>query len=637
MCGIAGIWGNLPNKRRVLAESCKRMAHRGPDGQGLWDDQQADLALAHVRLAVIDLSAAGHQPMVSACGRYVLVLNGEIYNHATLRTGLEQSGLAPNWGGHSDTESVLASLVGWGIKATLQACVGMFALALWDRATRTLTLARDRMGEKPLYYGYSGENFVFASELKALLPVPGFDSGVSREALTLLMRHNYIPAPWSIYKGIYKLPPGTYITLSNVDQRQRAVSQPQTYWSALEAADRAAANVRQFDSETVATDALEAVLSDVVAGQMLADVSLGAFLSGGIDSSTIVALMQKQSARPVRTFTIGFHTIKYNEAEHAKAVARHLGTDHTELYVTSQDALDIVPRLADMYDEPFADSSQIPTALVTRLARRHVTVALSGDGGDELFGGYSRYLRVRRWWAQCCRIPRVLRTPLGIALAASSQLPGRGVWHSKAGKLGSLLRARTSGEFYRYFVSYWPDPEAVVIDATQPPTPFSQSLRGSTLDAMMKLDAITYLPDDILVKVDRAAMAVSLETRVPLLDHRVYEFAWGLPAHYKVQGDTGKWLLRQVLYRHVPRELIERPKRGFAVPLADWLRGPLRPWADALLDESRLRQQGLFVAEPIVRRWREHVSGHGDWASQLWSVLMTQAWLDRYRQDEPRT
>ncbi|MBJ7263120.1 MAG: asparagine synthase (glutamine-hydrolyzing) [Burkholderiaceae bacterium] len=630
MCGIAGIWGPLADKRGALTESCKRIAHRGPDSQGMWDDAQAGLMLAHVRLAIIDLSAAGHQPMVSACGRYVLVLNGEIYNHVLLRTRLEQAGRAPDWRGHSDTESVLASFAEWGVEATLRACVGMFALALWDREARTVTLARDRMGEKPLYYGYSGADFVFASELKALTSIPGFGATLSREALTLFMRHNYIPAPWSIYEGVCKLPPGTYLRLDEAAQRQRNMPEPQAYWSAIDTADRAAAHALQFGSDVEATDALEAVLSEAVAGQMLSDVSLGAFLSGGIDSSTIVALMQKQSTRPVRTFAIGFHEKRYNEAEHAKAVACHLGTDHTELYVTPQDALDMVPRLADMYDEPFADSSQIPTALVTRMARQHVTVALSGDGGDELLGGYSRYLRVRRWWAQFGRIPRAVRTPLGIALSVSSHLPGRGAWRGKVGKMGGMLRARTHGDFYRHFVSYWHDPASVVVGGTQPPTPFSQTMQGSTLDAMMKLDAITYLPDDILVKVDRAAMAVSLETRVPLLDHRVYEFAWGLPEHYKLRGNTGKWLLRQVLHRHVPRELVERPKRGFAVPLAEWLRGPLREWADALLDESRLRQQGLFQPEPIVRKWREHVSGHRNWASHLWGVLMTQAWLDRY-------
>lgn len=623
----------MAEKAQVLAQSCQRIAHRGPDSHGFWEDRQADLAVAHVRLAILDLSPAGHQPMVSPCERYVLVLNGEIYNHLALRKRLEQSSLAPAWRGHSDTETLLACLSALGVQATLQACVGMFAFAVWDRATQGLTLARDRMGEKPLYYGFSGSAMVFASELKALMPIPGFGAELSREALTLLMRHNYIPAPWSIYQGIFKLPPGTWVTIGAADVRSRHLPDPQAYWSALEAADSASSSLLSFDSDAQAADALEAVLSEAVSGQMLADVSLGAFLSGGIDSSTIVALMQKQSMSPVRTFCIGFHEKGYNEAEHAKAVASHLGTDHTELYVTAQDALAIVPHLADMYDEPFADSSQIPTALVMRMARQHVTVALSGDGGDELFGGYSRYLRVRRWWAQFGRIPRLARTPLGMVMSASAQLPGRGAWRGKVGKMGGMLRARTHGDFYRHFVSYWNQPADIVIGGHQPPTPFSQAMSGSTLDAMMKLDAITYLPDDILVKVDRAAMAVSLETRVPMLDHRVYEFAWSLPARYKVRQNTGKWLLRQVLYRHVPQAMVDRPKRGFSVPLAAWLRGPLAPWADALLDEQRLREQGLFEPAQIVHKWREHRSGHRDWSSHLWGVLMAQAWIDRYRGD----
>lgn len=633
MCGIAGIWGALPDKAGVLARSCRQIAHRGPDSHGIWEDRRADLALAHVRLAILDLSPAGHQPMVSACERYVLVLNGEIYNHLTLRERLAQSSLAPQWRGHSDTETVLACLASLGVEATLQACVGMFAFALWDRATQRLTLARDRLGEKPLYYGYTGSNLVFGSQLKAFMPVPGFGAELSREALTLLMRHNYIPAPWSIYDGIFKLPPGTWLSLGEHDLRSCRLPEPQTYWSALAAADSAAASLLSFDSDAQAADALEAVLSDAVGGQMLADVGLGAFLSGGIDSSTIVALMQKQSSMPVRTFSIGFHEKRYNEAVHARAVAQHLGTDHTELYVTAQDALSIVPQLADMYDEPFADSSQIPTALVMRMARQHVTVALSGDGGDELFGGYSRYLRVRRWWAQFGRIPRVVRTPLGLMMSASAHLPGSGAWRGKVDKMGGMLRARTHGDFYRHFVSYWNQPADIVLGGHQPPTPFSQQMSGSTLDAMMKLDAVTYLPDDILVKVDRAAMAVSLETRVPMLDHRVYEFAWRLPAQYKVRQGSGKWLLRQVLYRHVPQAMVDRPKRGFSVPLASWLRGPLASWADALLDEKRLREQGIFDPTQIVRKWHEHRSGHRDWGSHLWGVLMTQAWIDRYRYD----
>ncbi|CAM4011508.1 asparagine synthase (glutamine-hydrolyzing) [Bordetella tumulicola] len=630
MCGIVGIWGSLQDKTQVLAESCRRMRHRGPDSQGQWEDRAADVALAHVRLAILDLTEAGHQPMVSACGRYVLVLNGEIYNHLELRASLEQAGQAPDWRGHSDTETVLASFAALGVQATLQATVGMFAVALWDRERRTLTLARDRMGEKPLYYGYTGASLVFASELKGLMPIPGFGRELNRSALASLMRHNYIPSPQSIYEGIYKLPPGTWLEISEADMRARRVPPHHAYWSALQMADQGLQTRSSFASDEQATDELEAILSKAVGGQMLSDVSLGAFLSGGIDSSTIVALMQAQSSQPVRTFAIGFHEKKYNEAEHAKAVAQHLGTDHTELYVTADDALAVVPTLADMYDEPFADSSQIPTSLVTHMARQHVTVALSGDGGDELFGGYSRYLRVRDWWAKCGRIPGPARHALGAMMTASGALPGRGAWRGKVSKLGEMLRADTQGEFYRTFVSYWADPGQIVKGGVEPPSLFEQSMGGSLFDVMMKLDTVTYMPDDILVKVDRAAMAVSLETRVPLLDHRVYEFAWRLPFEYKVRGNTGKWLLRQVLHRHVPQSLVDRPKRGFAVPLASWLRGPLRDWAESLLDPARLRQEGWFEPEPILQKWREHISGHRNWDSRLWGVLMTQAWLDRY-------
>ncbi|MGE8589162.1 MAG: asparagine synthase (glutamine-hydrolyzing), partial [Alcaligenes sp.] len=525
MCGIVGIWGPIGNKERVLAESCRRIRHRGPDSNGFWEDPEAEVALGHVRLAILDLTEAGHQPMTSACGRYVMVFNGEIYNHLDIRQQLEKSGLAPSWRGHSDTETLLAGFTALGIEATLQAAVGMFAIALWDRASRKLVLARDRMGEKPLYYGYSGAELVFASELKGLMPIPGFGRDLNRNALASFMRHNYIPAPQSIYQGIAKLPPGTWVEFTADDTRSRRMPEPRVYWSAREAADSAAQSPLSFGSDAEAAQALESVLSKAVGGQMLSDVSLGAFLSGGIDSSTIVALMQAQSAKPVRTFAIGFHEKGYDEAQHAKAVATHLGTDHTELYVTADDALAVVPSLADMYDEPFADSSQIPTSLVTRMARQHVTVALSGDGGDELFGGYSRYFRVNNWWQQCERVPAMLRKPAGALLSATTHLPGRGAWRGKVGKLGELLRTDSRGDFYRHFVSYWADPTQVVKGGVEPVSEFARDMQGSTFEAMMKLDTVTYLPDDILVKVDRAAMAVSLETRVPLIDHRVYEFA----------------------------------------------------------------------------------------------------------------
>ena len=602
MCGIVGLWGPLEGKAQILAESCHRIRLRGPDSKGFWEDGQAGVAFGHVRLAIQDLTEAGHQPMVSACGRYILTYNGEVYNHLEMRAELEKAGHAPAWRGHSDTETILAYAAAFGVEAMLRAAVGMWAIALWDRQTRSLTLARDRMGEKPLYYGYVGATLVFSSQLKGLSPVPGFGRTIDRNALASFMRHNYVPAPQSIYEGIRKLPAASWVVISEAQLGARDMPAPQAYWSAMQVADAGQRQPRQFATDNEAADALQAVLTQAVRGQMISDVSLGAFLSGGIDSSTIAALMQSQSNVPVRTFAIGFHEKEYDEAPHAKAVATHLGTDHAELYVTAQDALDVVPGLADIYDEPFADSSQIPTALVTRMARQHVTVALSGDGGDELFGGYSRYLRVANWWEKCARLPAPLRHLAGGVLRGSATLPGAGAWRGKVGKMGELLRADSEGEFYRLFVSYWSDPGSVVKGATEPPSPFEAPLAGPLYEAMMKLDTITYLPDDILVKADRAAMAVSLETRVPLIDHRVYEFAWSLPFKYKVRGGTGKWLLRQVLHRHVPQSLVERPKRGFAVPLAAWLRGPLRDWAEALLDPARLRQQGWFEPEPILRK-----------------------------------
>jgi asparagine synthase (glutamine-hydrolysing) len=566
--------------------------------------------------------------MVSACQRYVIVLNGEIYNHLALRDALEKESAAPAWRGHSDTEPVLACVAAWGIERTLQACTGMFAMALWDRQERELTLTRDRLGEKPLYVGYVGKNFVFASELKALAGVPGFGAELDRRALSLLVRHNYIPAPYSIYQGISKLAPGTWLTLSEAQCRQGVLPEARAYWSAQQVAGQAREHPLHFNTDEQAVDALESVLTTAVKGQMISDVALGAFLSGGIDSSVVVALMQKDNAQPVRTFSIGFDDPSFNEAEHAKAVARHLGTAHTELYVSPDDALAVVPGLPALYDEPFADSSQIPTVLVTRMARRDVTVALSGDGGDELFGGYSRYFRAAGWWDKREALPAMLRSPLGMAARAGAQLLPGGHARDRFEKLGDVIAAAHPGAFYRQFVSYWKDPAQVVIGAQVPPTPFDLDAEGALFERMMLLDALTYLPDDILVKVDRAAMAASLETRVPMIDHHVFDFAQRLPRRYKVRDGHGKWLLRQLLYRHVPRELVDRPKKGFSVPLATWLRGPLKDWAAALLDPARLRREGPFPAEPILRKWQEHQAGPRDWSTHLWSILMTQAWLD---------
>jgi asparagine synthase (glutamine-hydrolysing) len=616
------------------------------------------MALAHARLSILDLSSAGHQPMMSACDRYAVVFNGEIYNHLDLRAGLKKavsspdpysaSGRSePSWRGHSDTETLLACFSAWGIEKTLKATVGMFALALWDRQERKLFLARDRLGEKPLYYGYVAGSFAFASELKALKGLPGFSGELDRNALSLLVRHNGIPAPHCIYRGLAKLPPGTWLELTADDIGQRAMPVPRPYWSALEAALSGAQNPLTFESDTHAVTALESELSRAVAGQMLADVPLGAFLSGGVDSSTVVALMQAQSSRPVKSFSIGFREDGYNEAVHAGAVARHLGTEHTELYVSPQDALAVIPKLPAIFDEPFSDSSQIPTYLVAQLARERVTVALSGDGGDELFGGYARYFLAARLWGKIERMPIGIRKAAARTIFALSPqtwdkfyrlvapfLPKTRRWPAPGDKLhkgAALLDAGHGMGMYRGLVSHW-EPNEVVLGSAEPETSLSGQPPGlpSLTEQMMLLDAVSYLPDDILVKVDRAAMAVSLETRVPPIDHRIYEFAWRLPLHYKVRGGTGKWLLRQVLYKHVPPELVDRPKMGFGVPIGSWLRGPLREWAEELLGEARLRREGYFNPEPIRRKWREHLSGQRNWQYHLWDVLMFQAWLEHW-------
>lgn len=627
MCGIVGIWGPLHDKPGLIARACARMRHRGPDARGTWDDAQAGLSLGHVRLAVIDTSPAGSQPMVSACGRYVLVLNGEIYNHLALRERLAQENRALAWRGHSDTETLLECFAAWGIEDTLEAAIGMFAMALWDRSQGRLALMRDRMGEKPLYAGFVGSSFVFASELKALTELPGLDTRPGPRALSLLMRHNYIPAPWSIYRQIIKITQGCWLQLDEGQRRIGEMPAQRSYWSADLVARQAREHPLSFDDDAGAIDALEQVLGAAVRRQTIAHVPLGAFLSGGVDSSAIVALMQRDSDRPVRTFSIGFDDAHYDEARHAAAVASHLGTEHSEHYVGERDALDLVPQLAQVYDEPFADSSQIPTMLVTRMARRHVTVALSGDGGDELFGGYGRYFRAAEWWARREHVPAMLRRPLAAGLRATAGLVPAGRDRARLAKLAQVLGAPHAALFYREFVSYWKQPADVLVDAQLPQTAFDEAPMDGIFPAMTLLDVQTYLPDDILVKVDRAAMAASLETRVPMLDHHVYAFARGLPLHYHVRGGQGKWLLRQLLYRYVPAELIERPKKGFSVPLAQWLRGPLREWAHELLDPARLRQDGIF-REPAVRlKWNEHLSGRRDWSKHLWSILMVQAWL----------
>jgi asparagine synthase (glutamine-hydrolysing) len=648
MCGLTGFLsasGGVDNTRAqaTLRHMAHAIAHRGPDSDGYWVDPALGVGLAHRRLAIVDLSPAGVQPMASSSGRYVLAFNGEIYNHLLLREALEREGCvrAP-WRGHSDTETLLAGFDAWGIEATLQRTAGMFAIALWDRESCSLRLARDRLGEKPLYYGWQGQGsravFLFGSELSALRRHPKFAAEVCRDALALYMRHNCIGGGQSIYSGIRKLPPGHLLTVSLA----RPEPEVRAWWSGAGVAVRGVAKPFSGSPEQ-AVDALETLLRDAIAQQMMADVPLGAFLSGGIDSSTVVALMQAQSSRPVRTFSMGFHEERYNEAEHAKAVAQHLGTDHTEMYVTAQQALDVIPKLPTLYSEPFADSSQIPMFLVSQLARQQVTVSLSGDAGDELFCGYTRYQMTAALWSKLSRLPRPLRQ---LAAALITALPP-GAWDKLGGVLTStlgtragdklhkgadLLGSRSVAELYRGMVSHWVDSANVVLGAREP----APVLAGAALDLqglgdverMMALDMLNYLPDDVLAKVDRAAMGVSLETRVPFLDHRVVEFAWSLPLDYKLRNGVTKWPLRQVLYRYVPKELVERPKMGFGVPIDHWLRGSLRDWAESLMSESRLVKEGFFNPAPIRQKWAEHLSGQRNWQYHLWDVLMFQAWLE---------
>jgi asparagine synthase (glutamine-hydrolysing) len=623
----------------------RTLQHRGPDDSGVWSDAEAGVGLAHRRLSIVDLSAAGHQPMSSPDRRFTLSYNGEIYNFAALRQELEARG--HGFQGHSDTEVMLAAFAEWGVEAAVKRFVGMFAFAVWDARERVLHLCRDRVGEKPLYYGWAGKAFVFGSELKALRAHPAWRGEIDRDALALLLRYNYIPAPYSIYKGVFKLLPGTILTVSADALERRELPAPHAYWSAREVAEAGMRDPFAGDADE-ATAVLEQLLREAIAGQMVADVPLGAFLSGGIDSSLVVALMQAQSGRPVKTFTIGFHEAAYNEAEFAKAVAGHLGTEHTELYVTPKEALAVIPRLPALYDEPFADSSQIPTFLVSQLTRRSVTVSLSGDGGDELFGGYNRYFWGRRIWDKIGWMPRGLRRSAARGIVSVSPAAWDATFHGlgpllpgkfkqtipgdRMHKLAEVLGVEHPEAMYRSLVSMWKTPTELVPGASEPPTELSSENEWPALpdfvERMMYLDLMTYLPDDILVKVDRAAMGVSLETRVPYLDHRVVEFAWRLPLALKIRGGKGKWLLRQILYKYVPPELIERPKTGFGIPIDSWLRGPLRAWAEELLDEGRLKREGFFDPRPIRQKWAEHLSGNRNWQYYLWGVLMFQAWLE---------
>lgn len=645
MCGVTGYLGASPGDD-VLRAMTTAIVHRGPDAGDTWSDGPAGIGLGHRRLSILDLSPAGAQPMHSKDGRWVIVFNGEIYNFSVLRAELEK--LGASFVGHSDTEVLLAGVVAWGVEATLKRSNGMFAIALWDRERRELHLARDRLGEKPLYYGWHGTHFLFASELKALHAWPGFRPEIDRGALALFMRHNYVPEPHSIYRGIAKLAPGCWLTVST-QTRPGELPAPRPYWSLFEvaAAGRAAPLAC---SETEAVDALDAALRRSVADRMVADVPLGAFLSGGIDSSTIVALMQAQSMRPVRTFSIGFTVKAYDEAPHARAVATHLGTDHTELYVSPEETQAVIPQLPAMYDEPFADSSQIPTYLVSALARRHVTVAMSGDAGDELFAGYTRYFAAVELWARQKRLPRAVRQTVAALLMAGppvawdrvfqllwpvlpqrfrQQMPG-----DKLHKLAKLLTLDDPVQMYLRMISLWQSPEQVVRDAREPASvmDYAAALPSDVglVERMMLLDTRHYLPGDILTKVDRASMAVSLEARVPFLDHDIVELAWRMPLDWKIRQGQGKWVLREVLARYVPRALFERPKMGFGIPIDAWLRGPLRDWAESLLSEARLRDGGYFEPAMVRQVWQAHLAGGQNLQYLLWGVLMFEAWREQY-------
>lgn len=645
MCGIAGFISSggqhmRPDATTTVSAMADRIRHRGPNDFGAWSDPDSGYAVAHRRLAILDLSAAGHQPMHSCSGRWVIAYNGEVYNHPELRLQLEAARVAPEWRGHSDTETLLAAVEAWGLQETLRQSVGMFAIALWDRAERTLWLARDRMGEKPLYYGWQRGLFFFASELKALLAHPEFDAAVDRDALALLLRHNYVPEPYSIYKNIRKLPPGCLLRVST----GRCDSTPTSFWSLAEVSERGMAQPFR-GSLSDATTALEQRLGAAVRGQMLSDVPLGALLSGGIDSSLITALMQQSSSRPVRTFTIGVADGDYDESAHARAVAAHLGTDHTDLRLSSNDALGLVPHIATMYDEPFADPSQLPTHFLMKLARAHVTVALSGDGADELFGGYSRYRLAPKLWAYISWMPLFLRRGISAASTALSvdvidrtigpiaRLAGVVFLGAKMQKFGSRLKqARSIDDLYASLVSEWSQPDRIVLGAKLPPNLIDDRASWPAIDdpaaRMMALDCLTYLPGDILTKADRASMAVSLETRAPLLDRDVVEFAWSLPIDMKIHATHGKLVLRQLLDRYVPTALTNRPKIGFGVPLDAWLRGPLREWTETLLAEDRLRREGFFYPGPIRAMWKQHLAGKGLSGTRLWSILMFQSWLE---------
>ena len=638
MCGIAGYVGKTSYPYNCLDEMAKAINHRGPDDRGTWCDEDEGIGLAHARLSILDLSSAGHQPMHSVSKNFVLVFNGEIYNHKVLRSELELIAQR-NWLGHSDTETLLAAIDYWGLEKTLKKAKGMFAIALWDKRNKNLSLARDRIGEKPLYYGWVNDQFVFASELKSIKKFPKFKNLIDRNSLALFLRFNSIPAPHSIYQDIYKLEPGQIVQLNAESKKVKKFN----FWSTEEVYNKG--NLSQVSgTPKEIVDQLEVVLSKAVSSQMQSDVPLGAFLSGGIDSSTIVALMQSQSDSQVNTFTIGFNAKEYDEAKHARMVANHIGTNHFEMYVSERDALDIIPNLPNIYDEPFADSSQIPTYLVSKFAKQEVTVALSGDAGDELFGGYNRYVFAEKMFSKIMRGPISIRQLISSAIFTMTEEKWNTLLNNflserfsdighKLHKVANVLPAKSIRDMHFKLVSQIHNPSDWLLNANEYKTSLNDDTKRfvelNPIEQMMAYDLVTYLPTDILTKVDRAAMAVSLETRVPFLDLNVIEFSASLPMEFKIRNGVTKWALREVLYKHVPKDLIERPKMGFGVPLAEWLRGPLQDWAESLLDEKRLHQEGFFDVEFVRNKWLEHLSGKRNWHHQLWNVLMFQAWLEK--------
>ncbi|WP_320171796.1 asparagine synthase (glutamine-hydrolyzing) [Maridesulfovibrio sp.] len=651
MCGIAGfIDFSCSSDSARLERIARKMGDaqnlRGPDGSGQWSDPECGIALDHRRLAIIDLTVEGVQPMHSSSGRFVTVFNGEIYNYRDLREELEQAEGFGGWRGHSDTEVMLEAIEQWGFEPALKRFCGMFAIAVWDRKERCLLLARDRMGEKPLYYSRQGENFLFGSELKALMAYKKyFKREVDRDSLGSYLRYNYVPGPRTIFKNTYCLMPGTWTCI----RQNGEMTAPQSYWSLNECARDAGERIFTAPDEVI-IETLEDMLLKVIEREMISDVPLGAFLSGGIDSSLIVALMQQCALAPVKTFTIGFDDEAYNEADDARAVAKHIGTEHTELYLSPRDALDVIPTIPQIWDQPFADASQIPTHLVSRMTREHVTVALSGDGGDELFAGYNRHSKGCSIWNRLSSVPVLLRKLAAKSISAISpadwdsafrmfgpvlpeelkmRLPGQ-----KLHKLADVMAAGSAVEYYRNLTSCWLEPGSLLRKGNEIAGPFQsadmQPSNGNLTSWMQFMDAATYLPDDILTKVDRAAMAVSLETRAPFLDHEVVEFSQRLPMHLRVREGRSKFALREILYKYVPQQLIERPKMGFGVPIDSWLRGPLKEWAEDLLSNKRLDSDGFFYSGPVRLAWIEHLLGKKDNQYRIWNILMFQSWCDHW-------